>query len=377
VQEVDLRAALSLSVEGAAAMGGVPSRESAESDAESRAFSDYIRTGHVGSGLREVAGELRAAGESTGSGGGYVVPPGWWQRLQVALRAYGGTMSDFELVETDTGQPMQWATNDPTTVVAPQIAENTQISDQDYVFGQGTMGAYTFTGGVQKVSRQLFQDSAFNLDDYVAKRVAEALGRAEAAAAISGTGSNQPLGIVTALNAWTSTGSGGAYTLGTAMKVNTIGPGSGTAGIQQVTELVSGTLNPATFLQVIKSVDPAYRELGAKWYMNDATLQATRGIVNGFGDPFFKEAQGKNPEIYGYPVVVDNNIPALTASTASGVIFGHLASAMVLRRVKGAGLLRLEERYADFLQVGYIGWERIDIRSNDLRAAVVVKAAAS
>ena len=40
-----------------------------------------------------------------GSAGGYLVPPGWWQRLQVALKAYGGVANDFEQLETDTGQP--------------------------------------------------------------------------------------------------------------------------------------------------------------------------------------------------------------------------------------------------------------------------------
>jgi HK97 family phage major capsid protein len=356
-----------LSVEGGRRMGGSPSDSD---DAETRAFSKYVRTG-------VVSPELRAAGDATGSAGGYLVPPGWWQRLQVALKAYGGTAADFEPLETETGQPMNWATTDPTAVEASLIAENTQISDVDYVFGQGTMGAYMITSGVQKVSFQLAQDTAFNIDQFVEARVAESLGRKVAAYAISGTGSSQPLGIITALNASSGLSSGGIYTLGTATNVNVSGA-SGTTGADQVTELVAGTLAPSSWLGVLKTVDPAYRALGAKWYMNDVTLQNTRLITNGFGDPFYPELQDDTaPRLYGYPVVVDNNLPALTPSTSSGVIFGHLPSAMVMRTVQGAGLLRLEERYADFLQVGYIGYRRIDMRSNDLRAAVVVQPAAS
>src|SRR5262249_7360620 len=105
--------------------------DSGSSDtAESRAFTNYIRTG-------TVAPEMRAAGVGTGSAGGFTVPTGWWERLQVALKAHGGTQADFQLVETDTGQPMQWASNDPTGVIGSLIAENTAIGDQDYVFGQG------------------------------------------------------------------------------------------------------------------------------------------------------------------------------------------------------------------------------------------------
>ena len=74
---------------------------------------------------------------------------------------------------------------------------------------------------------------------------------------------------------------------------------------------------------------------------------------------------------------VDNNIPNLTASTTGGPIFGNLKPAMVYRVTRDTTVMRLQERYADYLAVGYIGYYRLDIRSNDLRAAVTVKAAAT
>ena len=86
---------------------------------------------------------------------------------------------------------------------------------------------------------------------------------------------------------------------------------------------------------------------------------------------------GRAAAAAGSGVAGHNTVPDITASAAGGPIFGHLQSAMVMRVVKGASVLRLEERYADYLQVGFIGYQRLDIRSNDLRAAVVVKAAAS
>lgn len=356
----------------AAAGHGVPSIPSAEG----RAFSRYLLEGIRSPELRES----RAAGEGTNSAGGYLVPPGWWQRLQIALKAYGGIANDFELLETDTGQPMQWATNDPTGVIGSLIAENTQISDVDYVFGQGTMGAYMFTSGVQKVSFQLDQDSAFGIENFIQARVGEALGRSLAQYAISGTGSSQPLGVVAALGAASTSGSGGPISLTAATKVNLLGPGTGssTTGTTQVTELVGNVISPATVLTLIASVDRAYRALGAKFYMNDKVLNNMRRIADGYGRPFYDTLQDdRNPTLQGYPVVVDNNLPDLTASTASGVVFGHVGSAMILRMVKGASIMRLDQRYADYLQVGYIGYQRLDIRSNDLRAAVVAVPAAT
>lgn len=346
-------------------------------DSESRAFTRYLRDG-----IRSP--ELRAAGEGTNTAGGFLVPPGWWQRLQIALKAYGGIAGDFQPLETDTGQPMVWATNNPTSTVATLVSENTQLSNVDYVFGQGTMGAYMYSNGVQLVSLQLAQDSAFDIDSYVQNRVGEALGRALSAAAVSGTGASQPLGITTALNAGgavSGQNGGGFVQLTAATGVNVYGTtGTAPAGTNyvQTTELLSGALAPQTVAKVIGSVDPAYRKLGAKWYLNDLTLQAMRNVVDGFGRPLYTEIlDDSKPMLRGYPVVVDNNLASLTASTTAGPVFGHLPSAMVLRMVRGANVLRLDQRYADFLQIGFIGYQRWDIRSNDLRAAVTVKSAAS
>lgn len=79
----------------------------------------------------------------------------------------------------------------------------------------------------------------------------------------------------------------------------------------------------------------------------------------------------------GFPVVVDNNLPSIAASTTGGPVFGNLGNAMVRREVIYPSVMRLQERYADQLAVGYIGFHRIDYRSNDMRAAVTVKPAAT
>jgi len=375
-----------LSAEAWAKDSGAPNIGQRDTSAEGRAFNDYIRFGTTSPELRAmpleqraVPLELRAAGETTNIAGGFLVPPGWWQRLQVALKAFGGTSNDFEQLETDTGQPMNWATNDPTGTLAVLQAENSQILDVDFVFGQGTMSAYLYAAGVHKVSVQLAQDSAFNVENYLTARMGEELGRAQAAAAISGTGSSQPLGIVTALGGITGATSGGTFALGAAQKVQELSSTPATAGTDtSKTELQANVLAPSSILGLIKQVDPAYRALGSKFYMNDAMLHNLRALVDGFGRPYYAALQDDvSPKLHGYAVTVDNNLPNLTASVASGVIFGHVQSAMTLRRVKGGSIMALHERYADFLQVGYIGYQRIDIRSNDLRAAAVTLPAAT
>ncbi len=392
--------AAKLSAEAAASISAPEARGDERTDVERREadFSDYIKRG-------AVSPELRAAGEASGSAGGFLVPPGWWQRLQIAMKAFGGTAEDYEQLETASGQPMQWATVDPTTTVGQLVGstattgangqtpgqgalggtanENQQVGDLDYAFGQGTLSAYMYTSGVQKVSFQLSNDSAFDTDAFVSARTGEALGRAKAIAAISGSGSSQPLGIITALAAKTSTGTVGSGSVASNGGFLTLKAGMGTPqtanGLD--TELTTNTLSPNTLRAMIASVDPAYRALGAKFYMNDNQLLGLRGQVDSNGRALINLNDGISPGeptvLWGYGIKVDQNIPNLAASTTGGPIFGHLQSAMVLRTVNQSGLLRLAERYADLLQVGYIAYMRFDIRSNDLRAAVTVKAAAT
>lgn len=369
----------------AASAGDAPVSASAET--RERSFTDYLKRG-------VVAPELRAAGEATNSAGGYLVPPGWWQRLQVALKAFGGIASDFEQLETESGQPMTWATVDPTTIVGQLVGgqtnppalvanttgvnENSQIEDVDYTFGNGQLSAYMYTSGVQKVSIQLANDSAFDIDQFVQARVGESLGRGKALAAVSGSGTSAPLGIIPALSTWTGKTSGGPIVLAT-------GGGSGvpqTAGGSDK-EIATNTLAPITLRKMIAQVDPAYRALGAKFYMNDAQLLGLRGQVDSNGRPLINLSDGLTPGapsgLWGYEIVVDQNIPNLSATfnTVGGPVFGHLASAMVLRTVTQSGLMRLSERYADLAQIGFIGYMRFDIKSNDLRAASTVQTGAS
>lgn len=354
-------------------------------EARAKALTAFYRTGNLAPELREYvstdATEFRAASEGTNSAGGYLVPPGFWQRLQVALKAFGGTSNYFEQMETESGQPLQWATTNPTAILGTLLSENTQVGTQDYTFGQGTLGAYMFTSNAQLVSYQLANDSAFDIDKFVVARVGEALGRVKAQYAISGTGSSQPLGIITALGATSSAGTSGGSIAGTGGYVTLAAAAAVKNFAGSTTELIANTINPTTALSMIAAVDPAYRALGAAFHMNDNQILGLRAQVDSNGRPLLNMIDGLTEgavgTLFGYPVVTDQNIPNLTLSTAGGPIFGHLPSAMVCRTVAQSGLLRLQERYADYLQVGFIGYGRWDHRSNDLRAAVTVKPAAT
>ncbi len=349
---------------------GVPeTRGSSNQTAEDRAFSDYLRTGRAGD-------ELRAAqAEATGGTGGYLVAPGFWNELSVALKMFGGMSQFYQQHDTDTGNPTPWPSNDPVNTVGSYITENAQVQDQDYVFGQGMMYAWTVTSGVIKASLQLLQDSSTSVDSFVAARVGESIGRKIAIEVMNGAGpdSKAATGIIPSLESFGSGNSSGGYVeLGTATAVKMFSGDS--------TELESNVLSPATVFAAQAQVDPAYWP-GSAWYMNARQALGMRQITDDNGRPLLNLdnafADGSIGSIGGFPVRVVQEVPDLSASAVGGPIFGNLSHAMVYRNVAGAATLSLSERYADLLQHAWIGFQRFDSQPNDLRAAVTVKPASS
>jgi HK97 family phage major capsid protein len=209
-------------------------------------------------------------------------PRNFWQNLQIALKAYGGTAAAFKQIETPTGAVMPWPTNDPTAVVASLVAEGNQLSADSgsYVFGQGVLNAWTYATNPVLVSRQLVNDSEFSVDSFLAHRLGEQIGRALAVHAISGSGSSQPLGIITALNAKGAVGSGSGgflgLTAGTSVKTFAAPAGA--------TELVGNVLSPASCLNMVASVDSAYWP-NAAWYMSPVQALNMHGVIDSNGRP--------------------------------------------------------------------------------------------
>ena len=65
------------------------------------------------------------------------------------------------------------------------------------------------------------------------------------------------------------------------------------------------------------------------------------------------------------------------AQNSKSVLFGDIRAAYVIRIVKGLTVLRLVERYADFLQVGFLGFERADGTLQDANAVRVLQTTAT
>src|SRR5215218_886969 len=287
--------------------------------------------------LVEAREQARAAGVGTGAGGGFLVPQGFRRDLVVVQKQFGGMLQVAEQIDTDTGAALPWPTNDDTGNKGAILSENTQITEQDVTLGQAQLGAYMYTSKLVRVSYQLLQDSAFNFEVFLRQRLGERLGRAENKHFTIGTGSSQPQGI--------TVGGTVRVTLATG---NTTGFSTTAVGYNALVDL-------------FHSIDPAYRNERTRWMMHDTTVKGIVKLVDTTGRPIWQLGMtaGEPDSIFGRPITFNQDMP-VPAANAKTIAFGDFNAGYVIRLVTGVLSVRLAERYADFLQVGFFAFQRCD-----------------
>lgn len=317
------------------------------------AFRNYARYGSDISAEDKAilkAGESRAQSDGTNSAGGYLVPQDFWVRITEVLKAYGGLQGVSNQITTSDGRLLPWPKNDDTSNTGAWLGENTQVSEVDLAFTQNNLLAYTATSNLVLVSLQLLQDSAFDLDSWLPKKLGQRLGRTLAAGYMNGTGTTQPTGLLPNVTLTVTGGTG-----------------------------VTGAFTYNNLVDTVHKIDPAYRDGGnARWIMGDAALAALLKITDSYGHPLWQPTIAvTSPDfLLGYPLTIDQAVPA-PALSAKSVLFGNFESAYVVRTVEGGTMLRLTERYADYLQVGFFGFIRTDGKPDDLNAVAMFQGAAS
>lgn len=351
VDPVETRAGAALP--GAATELKTPEARATQDAEYAKAYSAYLRYGHGGIEPEDrkalQAGwfdgkNLRAQGTGT-TAGGYFVPQGFRNRIVETLKDFGQVRNVAEVITTETGNDLPWPTVNDTANVGAILAENTQVTEQDVVLGQATLGAYVYTSKLVRVSLQLLQDSAFNLEEWLPRKLGERIGRATNAHFTTGTGTGQPDGVVTSA---------------TAGKTGATG--------QTVTVIYNDLVD------LVHSIDPAYRNARSRFMAHDLSFAVIRKIRDdsggsGLGRPIWEPSiqVGEPGSLLGYPLVANNDMPVMAAS-AKSILFGDFRAYYVIREVLGIQQLRLEERYADFLQVGFLAFMRTDGTAQDTNA---------
>jgi HK97 family phage major capsid protein len=306
---------------------------------ETEAFVAYCKYGMAGIAdhLRPIAlkrfGPVKAAQSTVPAEGGYTVPQDFMYQLETAMLAFGGMRSVASVIRTDSGALMPYPTSNDTVNEGAIIAENTQVTEQDVAFGAVNLGAFMYTSKLVRVSFQLLQDSAFDLPSWLAARLGERLARITNRHFTVGAGGGAlPTGIITAATA------------------GPVGSGSLAA---------VGAVSYDNLVDTEHSVDPAYRT-NARWMFHDNTLRDLKKLKDDMGRPIWIPGLvDREPDrILGYGYTINQHMAA-PAVNAKIIAFGALDKYLI-RDVLGLQVLRLNERYADYLQVGFLAFLRAD-----------------
>lgn len=313
------------------------------------AFSKYLRHG-MGSLNAQERSMIQKRGTNTQvtndatlgeTLGGFLVPQEFSNELDVATLFTGEVERLAKKLNTASGGLLDYPTVDDTATDANLVGEASAVTVQDMTFANAQLSAYNYSSLV-KVSQQLLQDSAFDLNSFLVESMGERIARATNAAFSTGSGSSQPQGIVT----------------GSSL-------GNTAAGAAAITA--------DDILDLIYSVDASYRNKASFGLMaHDNIIAAVRalgvGATNDF--PIFIPSMevGQPDRIFGIPVYVNNDMQSSIATATKTMIAADF-SKFVVRNAGGIQMLRLNERFADELEVGFVSWKRSD--SKVLNSAAV------
>jgi len=271
---------------------------------------------------------------TTDSLGGFIVPTSFSNELEMQMKWYGGVLQACDAFTTSIGGTLEWPTGDDTASTGGiQVPEADTIAVADMTFGQVLFNAYTFHSNVVQVSYQLIQDESVSLTSALGGLLAERIGRNINAKLTTGTGTNQPYGLITVI------GSGKEAASQTAFTKNEL-------------------------IDLYHSVDASYR-MGPKvgFMMHDLILAAARKLDVGNTDTvqIFTPSivQGEPDRLLGKPIYINNDMASTQVQSAKIIVFGDF-SKYKIRRVAGIQVRRSDERYFENLKAGFLAWTRLD-----------------
>lgn len=282
--------------------------------------------------------ETRAAltgAQSTTTTGGYTVADSAMQALEVSLLAFGGMRQVATVIRTDSGGPLPFPTTNDTAQKGRLLSENTAATETEMTFGQLVLDAYKYSSDYVLASVEFLQDSSIDAGSFLGRALGERIARLQNDHFTTGTGSSQPNGVVTA------------------------------AGNSSVTLAGTATVSYDNIVDIIHSVDPAYRN-NARFMFHDGALKMLKKVKvlqysgDTTGVPLWQPSLviGQPDLIHGYPYIINQSMTT-PATGVKSILFGDF-SKYLIRDVRDVTLLRLDERFAELHQVAFLAFARSD-----------------
>ncbi|MEU8055707.1 phage major capsid protein [Microbispora bryophytorum] len=250
-----------------------------------------------------TAEERAAIAVGTNTQGGYLVPTHLDPSLILTNAGSSNVMRGLARVVTLTGGANVWHGVTTAGVTASWDAELTEVSDDSPSVGSASIPVRSAKALVS-ASIEAFEDIA-NLGPDVLMLFADARDRLEGAAHMTGSGSGQPTGIFTALDANTNV---------------------------EITSTTAATIGEVDIHAVYRSVGQRWRGKGT-WVMNPLYSLAIKRLGTAVSSSYSGDLTTPvSDRILGRPVVESDDAPNTQTTTAldNEIVFGDFSNYVIV-----------------------------------------------
>ncbi|WBU65337.1 phage major capsid protein [Paracoccus aerodenitrificans] len=284
------------------------STEAAPEVPHQKAFNAYLRNGDD-TGLRGLSVEEK--GLTAASDGGFLAAPAVSETVQdvlsgsVSLRALANVVTveaaSYDVLVDRDEMVTGWASENDAAETAASTVERVTVPLHEL-------------SAMPKASQRLLDDAAFDVETWLAGRIAQKFIRAETYAFLHGSGMDQPLGLLK--GAFDSSGIGGIGTIGE-IKTGAAGgfvPGKGAE----------------TLIDLVYALPAAYRA-NAAFVMSSKTAAAIRKLKDADGRFIWADSlsAGEPARLLGYPVMSVEEMPEIADGSRS-ILFGDFRTAYTI-----------------------------------------------
>ncbi|MEO0400747.1 MAG: phage major capsid protein [Pseudomonadota bacterium] len=268
-----------------------------------KAFNAYVRAGDD-DGLRGLELDGKSLSTAVNSDGGYLVDPATSETVKSVLNATASIRSIASVVNVEaTSYDVLVDHGDIGTGWATETAS---VSETDTPqIDRITIPLHELSA-LPKASQRLLDDAAFDIEGWLAGRIADKFARAEAASFVSGDGIDKPKGFL----AHTSVDND-VWTWG---------------NLGYVPTGVDGDVTAESIIDVVYALGAEYRA-NASFVMNSKTAGLVRKLKDNDGRFLWTDglAAGQPAVLMGYPVLIAEDMPD-AGTGADAIAFGDFAA---------------------------------------------------
>ncbi len=282
-----------------------------------KAFDAYVRSGED-DGLRGLEMEVKSLSSAVNSDGGYLMDPQTAEIIKSVLKSTASIRSIASIVNveansfdvlidhTDVGAGWADETSATTETATPSI-DRISIALHEL-------------SALPKASQRLLDDSAFDVEGWLAGRIADKFARAEAAAFINGDGTDKPKGILNHA------------------KVDNDVWAWGNLGY--VPTGIDGGVEADAIVDVVYALGAQYRVNGT-FVMNSKTAGLIRKLKDSDGRFLWSDglAAGEPARLMGYPVLIAEDMPDAGTDSFS-IAFGDFQAGYTIAERPDLRVLR-------------------------------------